>query len=72
MSKIRDFKNDAEMIQFAAEGCYYPDTDLRQLAMRYVIERLVLPEGVGDYGPADMARFIKLALMNTPFVELGK
>ena len=55
MWKIKNFKNDEEMIQFAAEGCYYPPNDQRQLAMKYVIEKLVLPEDVDSYGIKDMA-----------------
>lgn len=64
MNKIKNFKNDEEMIQYAAEGCYYPHHNQREFAMVVVIQRLVLPEGVDDYGPADMARFIRLALID--------
>ncbi len=64
MSKIRNFKNDEEMIQYAAEGCYYPHNDHREFAMVLVIERLVLPEDVDTYSPADMAEFIRLALID--------
>lgn len=64
MNKIRNFKDDKEMIQFAAEGCYYPHNDQREFAMGLVIERLVLPEDVDTYSLEDMAEFIKLALID--------
>ena len=64
MSKIRNFKNDEEMIQYAAESCYYPHKNQREFAMALVIERLVLPEGVDSYSIEDMAEFIRLALID--------
>ena len=64
MNKIINFKSDAAMIPFAAEGCYYPHDNPREFAMALVIERLVLPEGVDDYSLEDMARFIELALID--------
>ena len=70
MSKIRNFKNDEGMIQFAAEGCYYPHQGIKEFAMTLVIERLVLPEGVDDYSLEDMAEFIRLALVDTPHGEM--
>ena len=62
--KIKDFKNDEEMIRFAAEGCYYPHNDRRELAMLFVIERLVLPNDVDGYGIEDMDEFIRRALID--------
>ena len=64
MNKIRNFKNDEEMIQSAAEGCYYPLNKQREFAVALVIERLVLPDDVDDYNREDMAEFIRLALID--------
>ena len=65
MNKLKEFENDEEMIDVAAKGCYYPERDDRQLAMRFVIERLVLPPDVDSYDEKDIAIYIKQALIQT-------
>ena len=59
---LKEFENDEELIEVAAKACYLPEKSRSQLAMRYVIERLVLPEEIDSYSKEDMVEFIEWAL----------
>ena len=59
---IEDFENDEEMIEVAANGCYYPERTREQLAMRFIIERLVLPDAIDSFSKEEIVNFIRLEL----------
>jgi hypothetical protein len=60
--KIKVFESDEEKVLVAAHACYYPPKNRGQVAMTFVIEKLVLPEEVDHYTEEDIAKYIEQAL----------